>query len=319
LPLVFLPPKPVASFARGVRMLASPRRPLLVQLVVTRRCNLSCGYCHEYDAHSAPVDADLLERRIDHAGALGTLVLTLTGGEPLLHPRLDALVARTAAYGMVCTLISNGYLLTRDWIERLNAAQLSMLQMSVDNVEPNELSQKSWSYVHKRLELLRAHARFGVTINAVLGSSTVDQTREVVKAVRDAGFYMTVGLMHDAHGQIDAGLLRESLGVVYDEMQQASRKTIFHRSGEGWERAMLQDGSSPFKCRAGGRYLYVDENGCVSYCSQRRGDPGIDLLAYTAEDVERGFYEPKGCEAQCTIGCARRASAFDEWRAQPIR
>jgi len=77
----------------------------LVQLVVTRRCNLSCGYCHEYDGHSAPVDPDLLERRIDHAGALGTLVLTLTGGEPLLHPRLEALVARTAAHGMVCTLI----------------------------------------------------------------------------------------------------------------------------------------------------------------------------------------------------------------------
>jgi MoaA/NifB/PqqE/SkfB family radical SAM enzyme len=317
---VFLPPSPVASAARGVRMLASPRRPLLVQMVVTRRCNLSCGYCHEYDSHSAPVDADLLERRIDHAAALGTLVLTLTGGEPLLHPRLDALVARAAAArGMVCTLISNGYLLTRDWIERLNAARLSMLQMSVDNVEANELSQKSWSYVRKRLELLSAHARFGVTINAVLGSSTIEQTREVVNAVRDAGFFMTVGLMHDAHGQIDAGLLRDRLGAVYDEMQRASRKTIFHRSGEGWERAMLQDGSSPFKCRAGGRYLYVDEGGSVSYCSQRRGDPGIDLLAYTAEDVERGFYQPKGCEARCTIGCARRASAFDEWRAQPIR
>jgi MoaA/NifB/PqqE/SkfB family radical SAM enzyme len=316
---VFLPARPLASLTRGVRMLASPRRPLLVQLVVTRKCNLSCGYCHEYDSHSPPVPADLLEQRIDHAAALGTLIVTLTGGEPLLHPRLDALVARVVSHGMVCTLISNGYLLTRDWIERLNAARLSMLQMSVDNVEPNQLSQKSWSYVHKRLELLRAHARFGVTINAVLGSSTVEQTREVVTAVRDAGFFMTVGLMHDQQGQIDAGLLRDRLADIYDEMQRASRKTIFHQTGEGWERAMLADGSASFKCRAGARYLYVDESGCVSYCSQRRGDPGIDLLAYTAEDVEREFYQPKGCEARCTIGCARRASAFDEWRAQPHR
>jgi MoaA/NifB/PqqE/SkfB family radical SAM enzyme len=148
LPLVFLPANPVASFARGARMLVSPRRPLLVQLVVTRKCNLSCGYCHEYDDHSPPVALDLLERRIDHAAGLGTLVLTLTGGEPLLHPHLDSLVARVASRGMVCTLISNGYLLTREWIERLNDAKLSMLQMSVDNVDANELSQKSWSYVH---------------------------------------------------------------------------------------------------------------------------------------------------------------------------
>ncbi len=314
---MFLPPKPLASIARGARMLISPRRPLLVQLVVTRRCNLSCGYCYEYDDHSEPVLTEQLERRIDHSAALGTLVLTLTGGEPLLHPALDALVARVARHGVVCTLISNGYLLTREWIVRLNDAGLSMLQMSVDNIAPNELSQKSWRYVHKRLELLRVHARFGVTINAVLGSSTLDQTRQVVTAVRDAGFFMTVGLMHDADGQIQPGLLREQLTAAYRELQQTSRKTMFHRAGEGWEYDMLQDGSSPFKCRAGGRYLYVDEFGLVSYCSQRRGTPGIDLLDYTPDDVERGFYEPKGCEARCTIGCARRASAFDQWRPQP--
>src|SRR4051812_41287439 len=130
-------------------MLASPRRPLLVQLVVTRRCNLACGYCHEYDSASQPVDTSLLERRVHPAGELGTLVVTLTGGEPLLHPQLDTFVARVASRGMVCTLISNGYLLTREWIERLNKAGLSWLQMSVDNIEANDWSQKSWTYVHK--------------------------------------------------------------------------------------------------------------------------------------------------------------------------
>jgi len=298
-------------------MLASARRPLLVQLVVTRRCNLACGYCHEYDDVSSPVEAGLLEQRIDHAARLGTVVLTLTGGEPLLHPKLDSLVARVAGHGVVCTLISNGYALTRDWVRRLNDAGLSLLQMSVDNIEPNEYSQKSWTNVRKKLDLLKESAKFSVNINAVLGSSTIDETRQVVKAVHDIGFFMTVGLMHDAGGQIQPGLLRDELVATYEEMRRLSRKSVFHQAGEGWEGDMLRDGSSPFKCRAGGRYLYVDEFGLVSYCSQRRGAPGIDLLKYTPDDVEREFYTPKGCEAQCTIGCARRASAFDEWRSQP--
>lgn len=297
-------------------MLASPRRPLLVQLVVTRRCNLSCGYCSEYDEVSSPVDVELLERRIDHIAKLGTLVLTLTGGEPLLHPQLDRLVARAASHGMVCTMISNGYPLTKAWIERLNAANLSLLQMSVDNMEPNEFSQKSWSQIGKKLELLKAHARFGVNINAVLGSSNLEQTRQVVQRVKELGFFMTVGLMHDERGQIEPGLLKDDLATVYQEMQRTSNKTVFHQTGEGWEWDMLQDGSSPFKCRAGGRYLYVDEFGLVNYCSQRRGEPGTDVLAYTADDCAREFYTTKGCEAQCTIGCVRRASAFDGWRAQ---
>jgi MoaA/NifB/PqqE/SkfB family radical SAM enzyme len=298
-------------------MLASPRRPLLVQLVVTRRCNLACGYCHEYDADSPPVDTTLLERRIDHAAGLGTLIMTLTGGEPLLHPRLDQLIARAASCGMVCTMISNGYALTREWVRRLNESGLTMLQMSVDNIEPNEFSQKSWTQVRKKLELLKETATFGVSVNAVLGSSTLGQTRQVVEAVREIGFFMTVGLMHDADGQIQPGLLGRELAATYNEMQHRSRKSAFHRAGEGWERDMLSEGESFFKCRAGGRYLYVDEFGLVSYCSQRRGSPGIDLLEYHADDVEREFYTPKGCEARCTIGCARRASSFDEWRSQP--
>jgi MoaA/NifB/PqqE/SkfB family radical SAM enzyme len=314
---VLLPPHPIAGARRYALALVSARRPILVQLVVTRRCNLACGYCHEYDDVSSPVPPDLLEKRIDHAGKLGTVVLTLTGGEPLLHPKLDALVARVSGHGMICTLISNGYALTREWVRRLNDAGLSFLQISIDNVEPNEWSQKSWVNVRKKLDLLKEHARFGVNINAVLGSSTIEQTREVVEAVRRIGFYMTVGLMHDVNGQIQPGLLRDDLVATYDEMQRLSRKSLVHRTGEGWEEDMLRDGSSPFKCRAGARYLYVDEFGLVSYCSQRRGTPGVDLLDYTADDVEREFYTPKGCESQCTIGCARRASAFDGWRAQP--
>jgi MoaA/NifB/PqqE/SkfB family radical SAM enzyme len=313
---VFLPPHPLHSLRRGALMLASPRRPLLVQLVVTRRCNLACGYCSEYDDVSEPVEVSLLERRIDHIAGLGTLIVTLTGGEPLLHPKLDQLVARATSHGMVCTTISNGYPLTRDWVRRLNEAKLALLQMSVDNMEPNEFSQKSWSQIRKKLELLKEHATFAVNINAVLGSSNLEQTRQVVAGVRELGFFMTVGLMHDGKGQIEPGLLRGRLAATYEEMQRASNKSIFHRTGEGWEWDMLQDGSSPFKCRAGGRYLYVDEFGTVNYCSQRRGEPGTDLLDYTADDVEREFYTTKGCESQCTIGCVRRASAFDGWRAQ---
>lgn len=314
---MFFPHNLLRSAARGALMLASARRPLLVQLVVTRRCNLSCGYCSEYDEVSSPVAVELLERRIDHIAGLGTLVLTLTGGEPLLHPKLDHLIAHAVERGMVCTTISNGYPLTKEWIRRLNVSQLSLLQLSVDNMEPNRFSQKSWSQVRKKLELLKEHATFGVNVNAVLGSSTLEQTRQVVSGVRDLGFYMTVGLMHDERGQIAQGLLRDKLASTYEEMQQASRKTVFHATGEGWERDLLQDGSSPFKCRAGGRYLYVDEHGIVSYCSQRRSDPGTEILDYTQDQVEREFYTPKGCEAQCTIGCVRRASAFDGWRAQP--
>jgi MoaA/NifB/PqqE/SkfB family radical SAM enzyme len=285
-------------------------------MVVIRRCNLSCGYCNEYDDHSPPLPAAELYARIDHLASLGTLAVTLTGGEPLLHPDLDKLVARVVSHGMVCTTITNGYPVTRRWIERLNEAGLSFVQISIDNLEPNDVSQKSWSKINPKLELLRQHARFGVNVNAVLGSCSPQDTRTLVGEVEKLGLYMTVGLMHDGHGQLDAGLAGDALSALYGELRAHSNKTIFHRAGEGWERDMIKNGVSPWKCRAGARYLYIDEFGKVSYCSQRRGEPGIDLLAYGKPELRLAFDAPKGCEASCTLACVRRASALDQWRGQ---
>jgi MoaA/NifB/PqqE/SkfB family radical SAM enzyme len=218
---------------------------------------------------------------------------------------------------MVCTLISNAYAMTPRWIERLNRSGLTLVQISVDNLEPNEVSEKSLSKVREKLLLLKEHAKFAVNINAVLGSCPADDTRKLVDEVEQLGFYMTVGLLHDHTGQIDAGLSGEGLAELYEEMRARSKKSVFHRAGEGWEHKMLHKQESPFKCRAGARYLYVDEFGKVSYCSQRRDDPGTYILDYTKDDLRFAFESPKGCEAACTIACVRRASAFDGFRAQP--
>jgi MoaA/NifB/PqqE/SkfB family radical SAM enzyme len=304
------------TIKRGLAAAMNPGVPVLAQVVVTRRCNLSCGYCNEYDHVSPPVDTALLDRYIDHLAELGTCIITFTGGEPLLHPDLDRLIRRVVSHNMVCTSITNGFLLTDEWVQRLNGSGLELLQISVDNLEPNDTSQKSFRLLKKRLRVL-ANARFKVNINAVLGSTTPEETRELAREVRELGFYMTVGLMHGDDGMLDSGLLgEESLETLYNEMQRYRRRTISHRFGEGWEHEMIRTGRSDWKCRAGARYLYVDEDGLVSYCSQRRGDPGIPLLDYGLAETARYFPERKGCEEQCTIACVRRASSFDRFRFQ---
>ncbi len=313
---MFLPPHPLRALARGARALADVERPFLAQLVVTRRCNLACGYCNEYDDFSKPVPTDVVKARLDHLAKLGTVVVTLTGGEPLLHPKLDELVAHAVGHGMVCTTISNGYAFTRRWIDRLNRAGLSLVQISIDNLEPNEVSEKSLSKIQKRLVLLREHARFGINVNAVLGSCSPEATRTLVTEVEKLGFFMTVGLLHDGMGQLDAGLAGAELPGLYRELRRRSKKTIFHHVGEGWEDSMIAERDVPFRCRAGARYLYIDEHGTVSYCSQRRSEPGIPLLEYESRHLREAFETPKGCEASCTIACVRRASALDEWRGQ---
>src|SRR5215467_4913377 len=116
------------------RAMASKHHPILAQMVPVRRCNLACTYCNEFDAVSAPVPLAEMLRRVDHLAALGTTIITISGGEPMLHPELDQIIRHIRQKGAMATLITNGYMLTAERIQQLNHAGLDYLQISIDNV-----------------------------------------------------------------------------------------------------------------------------------------------------------------------------------------
>ena len=108
-------------------------------------------------------------RRIDLLADLGTSIISFSGGEPLLHPELDDLIVRIRRRGAIAGMITNGYLLTADRIQQLNRAGLEHMQISIDNVKPDDVSKKSLKVLDKKLQLLAEHAEFHVNINSVVG------------------------------------------------------------------------------------------------------------------------------------------------------
>src|ERR1700691_2524378 len=58
--------------------LAATRHVVMAQIVPIRFCNLSCGYCNEYDKVSDPVPIEEMLRRIDHLARLGTSIVTIS-------------------------------------------------------------------------------------------------------------------------------------------------------------------------------------------------------------------------------------------------
>src|SRR5215467_2964485 len=154
------------EFFRG---LLDTSHPLLVQIIPIRRCNIDCGYCNEYDKVSEPVPTEVMKARIDKLAALGTSVVAFSGGEPMLHPDLDDLIRHIRGRGMMAGLITNGYFLVPKRIQALNEAGLDFLQISIDNVDPDDVSKKSLRVLDKKLQDLRDYAAFDVNINSVVG------------------------------------------------------------------------------------------------------------------------------------------------------
>jgi MoaA/NifB/PqqE/SkfB family radical SAM enzyme len=300
--------------ARGIWALADRRHPILAQIVPMRRCNLTCVYCNEYDKTSQPVPLEWMRARLDKLADLGTSMITFSGGEPMMHPGLDAMVAHTRRRGMVASIITNGYYLSPERIRAFNAAGLDYLQISIDNVEPDDTSMKSLRLLEPKLRWLTDLAEFNVNINSVVGCGIriPEDALVVARRARELGFTSSVGILHDGHGQLRAFDDRQMR--VYRELQRMGSRgnTRFNR--------LFQDNlalgrPNEWSCRAGARYLYVDEGGLVHYCSQQRGTPGTPLAEYTREDLRREYDTPKACAPYCTVNCAQRVALFDNWRS----
>jgi MoaA/NifB/PqqE/SkfB family radical SAM enzyme len=296
--------------AKGI---ASTRHPLLVHIIPMRRCNLACAYCNEFDDSSKPVPIEEMFRRIDLLGAMGASVITISGGEPLLHPDLDAIIARIRKNGTIAGLITNGYLLVAERIERLNRAGLEYLQISIDNVQPDDVSKKSLKVLDQKLELLAKHAEFHVNINSVLGGGVrnPEDALTVARRALDLGFTSTVGILHDDNGQLQPLGPREQ--EIFEEIMSLGKRS-FTRVNR-FQHNIAAGRENNWRCRAGSRYLYICEDGLVHYCSQQRGYPGIPLGQYTSEQRRREFLTKKDCAPRCTVSCVHQISVVDGWRA----
>ncbi|MDX2029837.1 MAG: radical SAM protein [Blastocatellia bacterium] len=296
--------------ARG---LASTKHPILAHVIPMRRCNLACGYCNEYDKVSDPVPLEEMKARLDRLASFGTAAITISGGEPMLHPQIFEIISHIRSHGMIAGLISNGYYMTRENIEKLNRAGLEYLQISIDNVKPDKVSQKSLKVIDRYLVYLSEHARFHVNINSVIGGGVKNPEDAVVVAERavELGFGSTLGVIHDGNGQLKAlsGVEEE----VYKKLRRYGKKKF------GWLNQFQDDVAygrpHNWRCRAGARYLYICEEGLVHYCSQQRGYPGIPLREYTREHIEHEFNTEKPCAKFCTIACVQQVAMIDNWRA----
>jgi MoaA/NifB/PqqE/SkfB family radical SAM enzyme len=221
-------------------------------------------------------------------------------------------------HGMIAGMITNGYLLTVDRIRQLNGAGLDHMQISIDNVMPDEVSKKSLKVLDRKLLLLAQHADFHVNINSVVGGGVANPEDALVVSHRALalGFTSTVGIIHDGDGQLRPLGIRER--EVYSAIKDLAKSS--YAQVNYFQDAIAQGRTNNWRCRAGARYLYVCESGLVHYCSQQRGYPAKPLAQYTRDDIRREYLTEKTCAPHCTVSCVHQVATIDMWRdPQTIR
>lgn len=286
-------------------------RALYCQLIVTRRCNLACGYCNEFDKTSQPVPFEVLVQRIDHlVEVLGVTIMDFLGGEPLLHPRIADLVAHAKSRGCWTNIITNAFLLSDARIDELNAAGLDSMCVSIDRVHPTDFTHKGLRPLMKRLHSLKEKAQFHVETNTVLCEETMDEFEELVTTLRGLDFSVRCGVRH-YDGKLG---VNERLREKFE---------WFHSHFRHWRiapmldlhRARLEGKAPEWSCVGGYKFLYVDEFGTVKACSQVSLRRSQNVLSMTRADLKANATK-KGCEAECGVSCVIQTSLLTQ---RPVR
>ncbi len=286
------------------------RSPIDAQIIVTRRCNLQCGYCTEFDRSSPLVPLEVLKDRIDALHRFGVAHITILGGEPLLHPQIAAVVRHAARHSVV-TITTNGKLLTEKVIRELNDAGLNHMQISIDAVEPDphNYTLKALRPLLPKLRRLKELARFEVHLAAVLCEQSAGQAHRLLEEGDALGIPVSLSVVHDGTGR--KTISGEPYLSIWEKYRRRGDQFSFSVIDQEYSTQLLRNEDPEWHCRSGARYLYVDEFGMVQFCSAQRGRLNIPVTSYTWRDIRRSGRMHKGCERGCANDCVFRASQID--------
>jgi MoaA/NifB/PqqE/SkfB family radical SAM enzyme len=166
-------------------------RPIIPYLFTEWKCNLDCHYCWSYNNTVKGMTEDVAKRSIDWLHSIGSRVLALMGGEPLLRPNfIHKIVYYSAKKDIFVYLPTNGRLLKPDLIDRLGDAGLATVNLAVDSVKERKSLPKALEPIRSHFDYLVKHyRRYGYTImlNINICRNNLDDVKELTEIAHDNG------------------------------------------------------------------------------------------------------------------------------------
>lgn len=308
------------------------RVPLFAALGVTGRCNYRCVYCYgDYRDHSDDImsTSDIVNI-ITSLKSLGTQIVNIIGGEPLVRDDIGVIVENVKSNNMICHLSSNASLIGSkiDLIKNID-----VLDTSLDGTEENNDKSRGRGSYEKTMAGIECALSHGIktNVNMVLTRHNTADVDSLILLASEMGFSISFNIAFDSHSA-SHGNYQDSLAIkCSDDMavRAALRKIIDYKKRgypvrfseeaydyvlnwplpfdksvllprDGWSK----EDFSPIKCYFSRFHCYIDVDGNMYTCLHHKDDmPEVNVLDIGVESawkrVSRIRYNCSGCYTIC--------------------
>jgi MoaA/NifB/PqqE/SkfB family radical SAM enzyme len=305
-------------------------RLMSVLLELTHNCNLNCFYCYNDRVDlGAPLSTDEYSVLFEQLADMGVLNLTLTGGEPLVHPDFFVIAGRARELGFVIRLKSNGHLIRGEVARRI-----------VDEVDPYQIDLSlhgATAATHDRqtrhpgsfdrlLANIDEMRRLGLRLrlNCTLTRWNEHEVAELFELTDRLGIHTNFNASvspKDDGGVFPLQISPTSGGMaelarILDERHQANRPDDLDFAADGGDKASTPEVRR--HCGAGSASVTIDQWGNVLPCVQWRRNVGniretpfpemwaksralaeVQQITIAAKDSARRFEGPQGVAFFC--------------------
>ena len=269
----------------------SSRHPVWCTWQVTYRCDFRCGFCDYWKGAwgSQPEQSvEMFERGSRKLARLGSLLISLAGGEPFLRPDLPEIVRAVAGYHFPF-VTTNGWYVTAELARAVFEAGLWGASVSIDYADPARHDKRrgvkgAYQRAVRALEYFsqaRVHQWQRVNLICVLLHDNLDQIEPLLELAAEREAYFMVqpygrrktGSSRFVHEQ--DGVSRTLVGLRDKYPNFLSNRVFLSR----FDQAL--DGGVP-GCKAGTAFFNIDSAGDIAICVEQRGEAVANLYRHSS-------------------------------------
>ncbi|OIP36538.1 MAG: hypothetical protein AUK47_14960 [Deltaproteobacteria bacterium CG2_30_63_29] len=277
------------------------RKLIHTNLQILYNCNFRCQICDFWKkpARMKPkLSLDQVDMISDKLAQIGPQIVSIGGGEPLLHKDLDGIV-RTLARHHFPVMICNGWFMTEEKAAQLFEAGIHEISVSVDYIDPAKHDAQrgvegAWQHAIDALQSIeRARTKSWQRVHmiSVIMSDNIDHVEPLIQKCGDMGITYLVTLYSDARGRPEDRKAKNSR--VSEELLRLKDKYPEFVQLRGYlsrfSEAVDHGGVGP--CYAGKNLCNIDSQGNVSLCIDHLEDSVGNILEEDMQEIERKLVE----------------------------